>query len=124
MVVRKGFQPPRTSNKPVLKNATNAKPKATPSPAKADPAKEKTATNAKAPLSSSQATAPAKKRAKFVVPAQSKEAIQRKLDDAESNQTPWRYFNVVWCKFSRKKHKTWEGDAFLMVSTLKECVSM
>lgn len=28
---------------------------------------------------------------------------------------PWRYFNVVWCKYSNKKHKKWEGDALLMV---------
>ncbi|KAL5018290.1 hypothetical protein ScPMuIL_004012 [Solemya velum] len=25
-----------------------------------------------------------------------------------------RYFNVVWCKNSRKKHKKWEGDAVLV----------
>ncbi|ROT81158.1 DNA repair and recombination protein RAD54B [Penaeus vannamei] len=26
-----------------------------------------------------------------------------------------RYFSVVWCKLSRKKHKNWEGDAVLIV---------
>ncbi|XP_042891287.1 DNA repair and recombination protein RAD54B-like [Penaeus japonicus] len=33
------------------------------------------------------------------------------------NQQPQetRYFSVVWCKLSRKKHKNWEGDAILIV---------
>uniref|UniRef100_H2ZU90 RAD54 homolog B n=1 Tax=Latimeria chalumnae TaxID=7897 RepID=H2ZU90_LATCH len=26
-----------------------------------------------------------------------------------------RYFNVVWCKASKKKHKKWEGDAVLII---------
>ncbi|XP_059139437.1 DNA repair and recombination protein RAD54B-like [Physella acuta] len=26
------------------------------------------------------------------------------------------YFSVVWCKLSKKKHKTWEGDAILVTS--------
>lgn len=26
-----------------------------------------------------------------------------------------RYYSVVWCKLSRKKHKNWEGDAVLIV---------
>ncbi|CAD5117926.1 DgyrCDS6671 [Dimorphilus gyrociliatus] len=26
-----------------------------------------------------------------------------------------KYFNVVWCKFSKKKHKQWEGDAVLII---------
>lgn len=26
-----------------------------------------------------------------------------------------RYFSVVWCKASKKKHKRWEGDAVLVV---------
>ncbi|XP_045143275.1 DNA repair and recombination protein RAD54B [Echinops telfairi] len=35
-----------------------------------------------------------------------------------------KYFNVVWCKASKKKHKKWEGDAVLIVKgrslTLKD----
>ncbi|KAI8796588.1 DNA repair and recombination protein RAD54B [Biomphalaria glabrata] len=27
-----------------------------------------------------------------------------------------KYFQVVWCKLSKKKHKKWEGDAVLVVS--------
>jgi DNA repair and recombination protein RAD54B len=26
-----------------------------------------------------------------------------------------KYFSVVWCKASKKKHKKWEGDAILIV---------
>lgn len=35
----------------------------------------------------------------------------------EENQAPAdvRYYAVVWCKLSRKKHKNWEGDAVLIV---------
>lgn len=29
--------------------------------------------------------------------------------------TSCRYYAVVWCKLSRKKHKNWEGDAVLIV---------
>lgn len=35
-----------------------------------------------------------------------------------------KYFSVVWCKASKKKHKKWEGDAVLIVKgksfTLKD----
>ncbi|KAK5605861.1 hypothetical protein CRENBAI_004772 [Crenichthys baileyi] len=31
-----------------------------------------------------------------------------------SGQDPVRYFSVVWCKASKKKHKRWEGDAVLV----------
>lgn len=35
-----------------------------------------------------------------------------------------RYFSVVWCKASKKKHKRWEGDAVLVTrgrtATLKD----
>ena len=35
-----------------------------------------------------------------------------------------KYFTVVWCKASKKKHKKWEGDAVLIVKgnslTLKD----
>ncbi|KAK8745686.1 hypothetical protein OTU49_000320, partial [Cherax quadricarinatus] len=36
---------------------------------------------------------------------------------AEENQEPQKikYYSVVWCKLSRKKHKNWEGDAVLIV---------
>ena len=34
------------------------------------------------------------------------------------------YFNVMWCKASKKKHKRWEGDAVLVTrgrtATLKD----
>ncbi|XP_063869839.1 DNA repair and recombination protein RAD54B-like isoform X1 [Scylla paramamosain] len=44
----------------------------------------------------------------------------------EENQAPseTKYYAVVWCKLSRKKHKNWEGDAILIVKgrsvTLKD----
>ncbi|KAG0717923.1 DNA repair and recombination protein RAD54B [Chionoecetes opilio] len=44
----------------------------------------------------------------------------------EENQAPaeTRYYAVVWCKLSRKKHKNWEGDAVLIIKgrsvTLKD----
>lgn len=35
-----------------------------------------------------------------------------------------RYFSVMWCKASKKKHKRWEGDAILVTrgrtATLKD----
>lgn len=35
-----------------------------------------------------------------------------------------RYFSVMWCKASKKKHKRWEGDAVLVTrgrtATLKD----
>lgn len=35
-----------------------------------------------------------------------------------------KYFSVVWCKASKKKHKKWEGDGILIVKgksfTLKD----
>ncbi|XP_071551421.1 DNA repair and recombination protein RAD54B-like isoform X2 [Panulirus ornatus] len=37
----------------------------------------------------------------------------------EENEKPQevKYYSVVWCKRSRKKHKHWEGDAVLMVKS-------
>ncbi|KAK3871160.1 hypothetical protein Pcinc_023686 [Petrolisthes cinctipes] len=37
----------------------------------------------------------------------------------EENQEPpqTKYYSVVWCKRSNKKHKKWEGDAVLIVKT-------
>nr|XP_045620882.1 DNA repair and recombination protein RAD54B-like isoform X1 [Procambarus clarkii] len=37
----------------------------------------------------------------------------------EENQEPQKekYYSVVWCKLSRKKHKNWEGDAVLIVKS-------
>lgn len=82
---------------------------------------------------------PRPKRAKFVVPIQhsssagltvsttaskthpsSKTSFSCSGSCKDDTEKPWRYFSVVWCKFSRKKHKTWEGDALLMVSIEKE----
>jgi len=31
------------------------------------------------------------------------------------NYTELRYFTVVWCKISAKKHKDWKEDAILIV---------
>ncbi|KAM5137667.1 DNA repair and recombination protein RAD54B [Callospermophilus lateralis] len=42
----------------------------------------------------------------------------------EESESLVKYFNVVWCKPSKKKHKKWEGDAILIVKgrsfTLKD----
>ncbi|CAG6015482.1 unnamed protein product [Menidia menidia] len=34
--------------------------------------------------------------------------------DSSLSQDGVRYFSVVWCKASKKKHKRWEGDAVLL----------
>ena len=39
---------------------------------------------------------------------------QSQLENAE-NVAGTRYFNVVWCKQSTRKHKKWEGDALLLI---------
>ncbi|XP_047639556.1 DNA repair and recombination protein RAD54B [Phacochoerus africanus] len=33
----------------------------------------------------------------------------------EEPDSPVKYFSVVWCKASKKKHKKWEGDAVLII---------
>ncbi|KAH9519785.1 DNA repair and recombination protein rad54b [Bulinus truncatus] len=39
------------------------------------------------------------------------------VPDLVSTVTPGsKYYQVVWCKLSKKKHKKWEGDAVLVVS--------
>ncbi|KAM9851618.1 DNA repair and recombination protein RAD54B [Aulostomus maculatus] len=44
--------------------------------------------------------------------------------DSGCSQDGARYFSVVWCKASKKKHKRWEGDAVLVTrgrtATLKD----
>lgn len=44
--------------------------------------------------------------------------------DSGCNQDGVRYFSVMWCKASKKKHKRWEGDAVLVTrgrtATLKD----
>lgn len=44
--------------------------------------------------------------------------------DSAGGQDGARYFSVVWCKASKKKHKRWEGDAVLVTkgrtATLKD----
>ncbi|KAL4240145.1 DNA repair and recombination protein rad54b [Mactra antiquata] len=35
-------------------------------------------------------------------------------ENTENPTSKCRYFNVVWCKRSNKKHKKWEGDAVLV----------
>lgn len=44
--------------------------------------------------------------------------------DSGCSQEVVRYFSVMWCKASKKKHKRWEGDAVLVTrgrtATLKD----
>lgn len=40
---------------------------------------------------------------------------QLPLSDASGASTNARYYSVVWCKKSMKKHKKWEGDAVLII---------
>ncbi|XP_029308244.1 DNA repair and recombination protein RAD54B [Cottoperca gobio] len=44
--------------------------------------------------------------------------------DSDCSQNGARYFSVMWCKASKKKHKRWEGDAVLITrgrtATLKD----
>lgn len=44
--------------------------------------------------------------------------------DSGCTQDVVRYFSVMWCKASKKKHKRWEGDAVLVTrgrtATLKD----
>ncbi|XP_038053766.1 DNA repair and recombination protein RAD54B-like [Patiria miniata] len=42
-------------------------------------------------------------------PLPSKPIAEESLEEAASH-----YYNVVWCKLSKKKHKKWEGDAILV----------
>ncbi|KAM9308426.1 DNA repair and recombination protein RAD54B [Gastrophryne carolinensis] len=42
-------------------------------------------------------------------------AAESKAQDEEEAGSLLKYFNVVWCKASKKKHKKWEGDAVLLV---------
>ncbi|XP_038204231.1 DNA repair and recombination protein RAD54B [Arvicola amphibius] len=53
----------------------------------------------------------------------SEEIIESKVQEEEPHSL-LKYFSVVWCKASKKKHKKWEGDAILIVKgrsfTLKD----
>ncbi|XP_021517108.2 DNA repair and recombination protein RAD54B [Meriones unguiculatus] len=53
----------------------------------------------------------------------SKEITESKTQEEEPSSL-LKYFSVVWCKASKKKHKKWEGDAILIVKgrsfTLKD----
>lgn len=53
----------------------------------------------------------------------SEETIESKAQEEEPSSL-LKYFSVVWCKASKKKHKKWEGDAILIVKgrsfTLKD----
>lgn len=53
----------------------------------------------------------------------SEEIIESKAQEEEPSSL-LKYFSVVWCKASKKKHKKWEGDAILIVKgrsfTLKD----
>ncbi|XP_047582485.1 DNA repair and recombination protein RAD54B isoform X3 [Lutra lutra] len=53
-----------------------------------------------------------------------KEITVFKRQEEEKPDSLVKYFSVVWCKASKKKHKKWEGDAVLIVKgksfTLKD----
>lgn len=53
-----------------------------------------------------------------------KEITVPKRQEEEEPNSLVKYFSVVWCKASKKKHKKWEGDAVLIVKgksfTLKD----
>ncbi|XP_045310161.1 DNA repair and recombination protein RAD54B isoform X3 [Leopardus geoffroyi] len=53
-----------------------------------------------------------------------KEITVPKRQEEEEPDSLVKYFSVVWCKASKKKHKKWEGDAVLIVKgksfTLKD----
>ncbi|XP_025869440.1 DNA repair and recombination protein RAD54B isoform X1 [Vulpes vulpes] len=53
-----------------------------------------------------------------------KEITVSKGQEEEEPDSLVKYFSVVWCKASKKKHKKWEGDAVLIVKgksfTLKD----
>uniref|UniRef100_H3DLZ1 RAD54 homolog B n=1 Tax=Tetraodon nigroviridis TaxID=99883 RepID=H3DLZ1_TETNG len=57
------------------------------------------------------------------VPVHEKDQALRRYVE-QSAQDAARYFSVMWCKASKKKHKRWEGDAVLVVrgrtATLKD----
>ncbi|XP_077577134.1 DNA repair and recombination protein RAD54B isoform X1 [Stigmatopora nigra] len=46
------------------------------------------------------------------------------VSNTDSGEDAVRYFSVMWCKASKKKHKRWEGDAILVLkgrsATLKD----
>ncbi|XP_025726628.1 DNA repair and recombination protein RAD54B isoform X2 [Callorhinus ursinus] len=44
-----------------------------------------------------------------------KEITVPKGQEEEEPDSQVKYFSVVWCKASKKKHKKWEGDAVLIV---------
>jgi hypothetical protein len=59
----------------------------------------------------------------ILVHSASKEVTESK-EQEEKPDSLVKYFSVVWCKASKKKHKKWEGDAILVVKgmsfTLKD----
>ncbi|XP_077382369.1 DNA repair and recombination protein RAD54B isoform X2 [Festucalex cinctus] len=50
--------------------------------------------------------------------------VSNPVPNTECSQDAARYFSVMWCKASKKKHKRWEGDAVLVTrgrtATLKD----
>lgn len=58
----------------------------------------------------------------ILVPSAPKEVTVSKGQEAESERLV-KYFSVIWCKASKKKHKKWEGDAVLIVKG-KSCTLM
>ncbi|OCT76996.1 hypothetical protein XELAEV_18032199mg [Xenopus laevis] len=51
-------------------------------------------------------------------------AVKEHKNEEEESSSFAKYFSVVWCKASKKKHKKWEGDAILIAKgravTLKD----
>lgn len=67
-----------------------------------------------------------RKENKFCVPLQ--QSINRDVPEGSSNNVKVavikRYFSVVWCKRSAKKHKNWEGKASIDFKFIPTCVSI
>ncbi|CAL1529863.1 unnamed protein product, partial [Lymnaea stagnalis] len=42
--------------------------------------------------------------------------VEHETSHSHDSASSAKYFQVVWCKLSKKKHKKWEGDAVLSVS--------
>ncbi|XP_073535772.1 DNA repair and recombination protein RAD54B [Phyllobates terribilis] len=50
----------------------------------------------------------------FTAPLRVTNPVPDHRSEEEEPSCPAKYFSVVWCKASKKKHKKWEGDAVLI----------
>ncbi|XP_069587811.1 DNA repair and recombination protein RAD54B [Ranitomeya imitator] len=50
----------------------------------------------------------------FTAPFRVTNPVTDHRSEEEEPSCPAKYFSVVWCKASKKKHKKWEGDAVLI----------